>query len=276
MKLALHVLIACCVALMVAGAAGCGEDDPVVDAGPLFDAPPEVGTLSLSWAIEDSGNPLLCDQVGGLSVRVTATPQDGGFATPEAFGCDALSGTSSPIDSGIYNVEIVLVASGGQALSPPETILSVEIVTGQNSDLGSFVFPVVPRGSVLFVIDAQAVAGNCDTEANGGAEISEVLIEVLDAQGACVPATIAIAAGANLPEGTYSSDCAGARYACIDTDQQISIADVPSGTASLNIVGYRGVDACYSRMPQFSVAGNGLLTELLPQNLTAIGPCVMP
>lgn len=271
MKLALQLLIVCCALALVAGVTGCKDDAPAVDAAPLPDAPPEVGTLSLSWTITDAGNSLMCEQVGGLSVRVTATPQDGGFATPEAFGCDALSGTSAPIDSGVYNVEIVLVASGNRPLSTPETISGVEIMTGQDTALGSFDFPVVPRGAVEFVLDAQAAAGNCETEANGGAEISEMLIEVLDATGACVPMTITIGG-----TETYNSDCAGARHGCIESDQVVSIPDVPAGTASLNIVGYRGPDECYSRMPQFSVSGNGLLTELIPQALNAVGPCAMP
>ena len=275
MKLALHLLIACCVAAAAASVAGCKDDNPAVDAGPDIDAPPEVGTLSLSWTITDAGNQLLCGDVGGLQVRVTATPQDGGFATPESFGCDAGTGTSTPIDSGVYNVEIVLVTSGNRELTTPELRQSVAITTGQNTDLGSFDFEVVPRGEVQFYIDAQAPSGNCDLEANNGAEISEFFIEVRDANGTCVPTTIDIGDGAN-PGGTYNSDCTGTRYGCIYTDQKVSIPNVPAGTASLNIVGYRGVDACYSRMPQFSVSGNGLVTELIPQALMPVGPCAMP
>lgn len=261
---------------LMAGVSGCKDDAPAVDAGPVIDAPPEVGTLSLSWTITDNGNTLACGDVGGLSVRVTATPQDGGFATPEAFGCEVTNGTSAPIDTGVYNVEIVLVTNGNRDLTTPEVIQGVEIMTGQDTDIGTFEFPVSPRGSVEFTIDAQAGTPNCEPEANGGAEISEFRIEVLDSEGTCVPATITIADGANQTGGTYASDCAGARYGCIDNDQLVSISDVPAGTASLNIIGYRGVDECYSRMPQFSVSGNGLLTELLPQVLTAIGPCEMP
>jgi hypothetical protein len=274
MKTTLHSLIVAGIALLCAPLAiGCGEDNPAVDAAPLPDAPPEVGTLSLSWSILDGATPLTCDQIGGISVSVTARPQDGGFEVPESFGCATRGGTSAPIAAGVYNVEVVLVTGGSRELTTPETIQSVEIVTGQDTPLGAFEFQVTPRGAVEFTLDAQEAPGNCEDVANGGAGITEFFIEVLDADGACVPLTAAIADGAAQTGGSYTLDCLGARYACIDSDQVVRIEEIPSGTASLNIIGYRGADECYTRAPQFSISGNGLLTELSPQALTGVGPC---
>lgn len=260
---------------------GCSDPAPAVDAGPLIDAPPEIGTLSLSWTIEDdNGNPLDCAQVGAQNVRVTATPAEGGFATPEAFGCNGLTGTSMPVDSGTYNVEIDVTASVNQMLQPliPEPVLinGVEVVTGQDTDLGTFAFAVIPRGGVEFILDAQQAGGNCETQANGGAELSEFLIEVFDADGTCVPSTLTLTDSDGVVVDTYDSDCAGARYGCIESDITVSMADVQSGTTSLNIIAYRGPDPCYSRNPQFSVPGGDLVTELIPQMLNAIGVCMMP
>lgn len=251
----------------------CGGDNNAVDATPV-DAPPEEGTVSLSWAVDNAGAALTCDDVLGVVVRVTARPVEGGTGYPEAFGCDVGSGTSSAIPANEYNVEVVLTTSNNRPLTEPIEFPNVAVLPGQNTPLGDVVFQVVPEGSVEFTIDTGAAAGNCALEADGGAELSEFRIDYINAQGQCVPATFTIADGANRPGGTYVSDCAIARALCIDADQVVRAENVPSGTVSMNIVGYRGVDECYTRMPLFSVPGNGLLTELAPQLLTPVGPCV--
>ena len=277
MKRAMQAVLSCFLVSAVAGATlGCGEDAPPVDAAIIPDAPPEIGTLSLTWALTNGGTPLQCSDVGGLNVSVTATPQDGGFSEPSSFSCDSGTGMSLPFNSGIYNIEVTLVASGNQQLADPQTLQSIEILTGENTDLGSFTFDVAPMGNVDFTITTEAVAGNCTSEAQNGAGITEIAIEFLDGQGTCVPSTFTIGDGANQTGGTYNADCQGARYTCIDADQAIRAENVPSGTKSMTITGYRGVDECYTRMPQFTVPGNGLSTELLPQTLTPVGACASP
>lgn len=278
MERAIQVLVYTIAVFTIVVTAACSDDGGVeIDAGIEIDAPPQVGTLSLEWNVENAGTPLTCAQVGGLTVRVTATPAEGGFATPEAFTCDTLGGMSMEIDSGTYNVSVELVASGNQSLGEPQMFPAIEIETGQNTALGTVLFDVVPEGNIAFTMNAQEAAGNCELQANGGAEIQEIEIQLLGADSACVPISFTIAAGANLPGGTYETDCAGARYAmCVDSDQEFSAQNIPSGATSMMITAYRGGVACYSRMPQFNISGGGLTTTLLPQLLMPTGDCDLP
>lgn len=251
-------------------ASGCGGGgDAGVDATPEYDAPPPQGTLSLDWQIQYNDTTLTCAQVGAISVRLTITPSDGGTGVPEALNCDPNNATTTDIDVGVYDIAISLIAETGfQPLGEPYTLNDVEVMANQNTSLGTVVFNVVPRGNLAFKLDTDTGTTNCKTDAEGGAGITEVAIELRDSEGACVPTSFEIEAGASQPAGTYTSDCAGARYACIENDQQIRVTGTPSGATSMVMTGYKGQEACYARMPQFTVPGNDLTLTLNDQVLT--------
>ncbi len=244
----------------------CGGDDTPPDAEPVPDAAPEVGTINLEWEIVYMGNPLTCADVGANTISIRFTPSQGGSGTAEALSCSAMGATTSPIDSGTYDVEVSLINGSLQDLAVEQMINDVEIVTGQSTALGTLTFEVEPRGTIDFTINAEEDGLNCDPDTMNGAGITELRIEFMDSQGACVPTTFTIEAGATQPAGEYMSDCAGSSYGCIENDQAVS-AVVPSGPSSMVFTGYKGVEECHRRTGQFDVSGGNLITELIEQYL---------
>ena len=85
----------------------CGGDGNAVDAREI-DAPPPVGTWSLTWSVENAGVALPCERVLGVTVTVTAVPVEGGTGYPNAFACNAGSATGAAIPANVYNVQVAL------------------------------------------------------------------------------------------------------------------------------------------------------------------------
>jgi hypothetical protein len=88
-----------------------------------------------------------------------------------------------------------------------------------------------------------------------------VVISLRDGAGDCTPTDFDIAAGATLPAGTYSSDCAVA-FDCIEGDQQITATGVVGGQRSLEIVGLIGDGPCYETNVGFTMPGNDETEDL--------------
>ena len=127
---------ACLVAL------GCGGEEIVQDAGLEPDAPPAVGTISLSWTISDGAQTVACGDVEGLIVSVRIVPAAGGGGLVEAFPCDDGAGTSQALDEAAYNLTITLQGSGGVTLGDPQTVNGVDVTAGADTPLGAFEFVV--------------------------------------------------------------------------------------------------------------------------------------
>jgi hypothetical protein len=271
--------IAIAVVVLAAPAVGCGDDQSSADAGPPDAAPPG-GSVSLSWTISDGTSVVDCEEVGGVTVRVTATPVEGGSATIESFTCTSGSGTSSSIAPGTYDIAIDLRASGNRSLlSAPLEVEDVDISLGQASPIGQFEFDVVAAGSFRFTITAEGEAQNCPD-----AEIVAVEFELADDDGNCVEAQFDIAAGASQPARTYTTSCTAPAPLgfCIERDQLVSVASTRSGAHSLAISGQKaGPLDCWLRSPDFTIPGNNLDFDLMQQLLTleaivGCDPTVMP
>jgi hypothetical protein len=252
---------------LLAFASACGGGNDNADAAVQPDAPPAVGTLSLSWQITDGADTLPCEQVAGSSVSIRATPSGGGTGVPSVLSCDSGSG-SVTIPVGTYNVVVTLITSNNSQLSEPQQFGDVEIKLGQQTTVGPLSFPVVPQGTVEFKIDTDSGNSNCAPNAEGGAGMTDIYVEFRNAAGECIPTEFTVDAGANQPAGSFSSDCAGTAFgACIENDQTVRVEGAPSGADSMVFVGYKNAEECFSRTSQFTVAGNNLITTLVSQLL---------
>jgi len=251
-------------------ALGCGGGGGSPDASTAPDAASK-GTLSFTWSVSDpSSNPLACEDVGGLTVTVTATPAIGGFAQIDSFACPNASGTTRGLDPADYNLAFRLSALSG-ALATDVVMNGVTVNAGQDSALGNVAFEVVPSGGFHFTVDAGSDP-NCDDVASGGAGITALEMELHDDGDNCVATDFCVGdtdtATAGCQGGTtYSNDCAGATTACVDDTTAISVAGVVSGTHHLVLTGWRDLDACFARDSQIVIPGNDLDRDLGAQNL---------
>jgi hypothetical protein len=253
--------------------ASCGDDGaPVADAG--IDAPSAAGTFSLAWLISDGSNTISCDDVGAVSVAVTVLEQGAAGGSVDAFTCDGGEAVSRQFSPGTYDMTINLRASGSRSLiAAPVQLRDIEINDGAVTALPEQTFVVAPTGSFTFTVNTQASAGNCETVANSGAEITGLVFGLEDKDGVCVAATFNVAKGADVDSvaGMYTSDCTTppAPHGCIDADQLVTVDPIASGPLVLTVTGQtnRVVDPfdtvdCYDRVSSFSVAGATLQTEL--------------
>lgn len=252
-----------CSRFLVVGCAlgmwACGDATPP-DAGVAADAAPPVGRVSLEWQISDGTNALTCADVGAQVVRIQALPVGGGSATIDTLPCEDGVG-SVPLREYAYDVEVALIGSALEPLGETFTKENVNIRKNETTSLGTVSLVVAPRGNVEFFLDAAGAGGNCEAEPDG-AGITQISLELRDRAGACVPATFEIGAGATRPAGTYVTDCAGARFDCVENDQLVRAVGVRSGQQSLRIRGLRGEQECYQRNSQFNVPGGDLTTNL--------------
>ncbi len=259
-------------ACLLVAIAACGDDTGPPDARRI-DAEPPGGTVSLTWAIEDTaGNPVTCATVGASSVSLTLVPTDQPFGVTDVISCATLEGTSREIAPGRYNVAVSLAGVAADPVMFP----GVVVESGQDTPLGNASFAVVVEGGFEFRIVAGTSGSNCA----GGAGVTTVSIALSTVDNTCVPVTFDIAAGVGGdPAGTYTTDCGSpaAFNACIEADQTISVAPtLPSGTYKMAITAFVGADACWTRNPQFDVPAGGDIEKLLPQNLnldTTIAAC---
>jgi hypothetical protein len=257
-------------------ASGCGGGDNNPDAAPPPDAPPQVGTLNLSWQITDGvAGTLTCAEVAGSSVSIRATPKGGGTGVPSVLSCDSGSG-SVTIPAGTYDVVITLITSNNSQLSEPQQFNDVEIKVGLQTAVGPLNFQVVPLGIVEFKIDTDSGASNCAPDTQGGAGMTDIYVAFHNADGECISRNFIIGEGATQPAGIFLSDCAGTTFGgCIENDQTIRLEGVSSGANSMVFLGYKNGVGCFARTSQFTVAGNNLTTTLITQLLvrTLIPAC---
>lgn len=250
--------------VLLLGLAACGDDTGPPDAREI-DGPPEGGTVSLTWSIDDEGAPLTCQQVGASIISLAIVPNDQPFGMTDVLTCAPGMGTSRVVPPGLYDVTVSL---GGVEVDPVR-FDDIEVVSGGDTPLGDAAFEVNAEGGFTFRIAAGG-QGNCTTPAQGGAGITAIQLELATLAGECVPVTFDIAAGATLPASTYTTDCATpAPHACIAQDQQITVAPtIPSGTYRMAITGFIDAAACWARLAQFNVPAAGATATLPQQTLT--------
>lgn len=247
--------------------AGCGSDDvALTDARPQLDAAVP-GQLALSWTVGHNGTPLTCTAVAATTVSVNLVHDGDAFGVVDTFDCAAAMGTTRPLAPGLYQLKVSLSGTGG-TLDGPDDVRDLTVPPGGVGTAPPVAFDVDPTGGLKFRLTTPTM-GNCAGVAAGGAGITAMRIELRNSAGVCVPASFAVAAGATLPAGTYSSDCvgAGSTYGCIAADQDVSITGLPSGSYSMVMIGSVGAAACWRRQPNAIVPAAGRTSDLPAQQL---------
>ncbi|MCB9563556.1 MAG: hypothetical protein H6708_24425 [Kofleriaceae bacterium] len=250
-----------CALGLLAGVAGCGNDNSSPFDAARYDAEIPRGGLGLTWTIADGTVAKTCAEVGALTVTLTIVPNDQPFGTTDVLSCGPGMGEVGNLAPGLYDVTATLAGAAGD-LGEPVRFLDVEVAASQTTALGEAAFDVPAQGGFTFKLSAGGMP-TCTT-----AGITGVQLELRDGAG-CVPAAFDIAAGAVEPAGTYTTDCTTpAPYACIAEDQVVSTAGLATGSYTMTITGFVGADACWSRSPQFGVPAGDHVTQLPTQNLT--------
>ena len=251
-------------AIAVLTVAACSDDAGLPDARLPIDAALP-GQFTLTWSLSHGGGPQSCASVGATSVSVELLPVGSAFGEVDGWSCASGTGTTRPLEPGLYDVYASV--SGGGTLDGPIVRRGVELRPGQTTTVEPIVFDVEPTGTLVFRVTTPSTGGNCAALAAMGAGITATTLELRDSAGTCVPTTFAISAGATAPAGSYTSDCAGASYACLDADQDVTATMVASGSHTMALTGSIGAAACWKRTSQFTTRAGGLTTTLNPQQL---------
>lgn len=230
MRRALFVLLTAC------GGGGGFPDAPPIDG-------PTLGTFSATWSVVDQNNqPISCERIGGqtMTVLVHNKAFDGG--STQIFTCATGMGTSQAILTGTYTFDFELGGTVG-LLAKSSVQDNVAIAASTTTPLEPLLFQVKATGGLALNLSAGA-GGNCET---GAGIQSFTLSATHNSDATCEPLTLTIAAGATKPAHTYTIDCTTpvATNYCIESDQQITVTDVPSDGYTLHIRGkVNGLD-CY-------------------------------
>jgi hypothetical protein len=261
--------------LPLALCAACGDDASPFDAA-RYDAEIPNGSLSLTWSITDDGVDKTCTQIGATTVTLSIVPDDQPFGTTDVLSCTSGSGTIDDIVPGRYDVTVTMAGTAGM-LGDEVSFPDVDVAPDADTPLGNAAFEVDAEGGFAFQVVAGGT-GNCTPAGSGGAGIDAMQFELEDQLGTCVEATFQIAAGASLPASEYTTSCtAPAPHVCVAQDQEISVAPtMPSGQYTMQITGFIGGLACWSRNPLFNIPAGGNVTQLPDQNLNQTGTVGCP
>jgi hypothetical protein len=123
----------------------------------------------------------------------------------------------------------------------------IVIRSNETVALQPLAFAVDATGGLELLISSNQSAGNCAPTAAMGAGITNTTITLAHTDNTCEPVTFQISAGATQPAGTYTVDCANpALAACIENDQKLTVAPVPSGNYRIQIRGKVGDLDCWN------------------------------
>lgn len=236
-------------ACLLVVAVGCGSGGGFPDAPPI-DVPVPGGTFSLAWSLTDAGGqPITCDDIGGLSVTALLRNRDVQGGSTEVFSCNTLMGTSQTLLPGTYDIDFELNGVSGLIATAPKQ-MGIIVTSGGNVELAPLAFAVDATGGMKLHFSTNTTGGNCA----GGAGITQTTITLNKlSTGACQPVTFTIGAGASQPASTYTVNCATPAIGpCIDADQELSVTGVPSGSYVIHVRGKAGAD-CWKNDDQLPV-----------------------
>lgn len=234
---------------------GCGSGGGFPDARPI-DAPPPGGTMSLTWTVTNaSGQPVACDDIGGISVTALLRNHDVQGGSTEVFTCGTGMGTTGLLTPGTYDVNYELNGISGliAAVTGPTSII---VPSGMDVPLPPLAFVVDATGGLKLHLASNTTGGNCAPTSSQGAGITQTTITLTKASGgACAPITLAIGAGATSmrPASTYTIDCATPVVGpCIEADQEITATAVPSGNYVIHVRA-KAATSCWTNDDQLPI-----------------------
>jgi len=262
------------IATLLLALAACGDDGgDAADASHAPDADTR-GTISFSWTISDGSGPVTCEDIGANAVAITMLPVGVLGSSTDIASCSSGTLTTGPVRARDYNLEITISSVEGDLIDAPITLRNVTVNTNQDTQLDPVEFVVDPIGNLKFQLAANETGGNCDTVANGGAEIVKFALE-LSQDSTCVPVDFAIADENGDPVAPgYTVSCTGETYdMCLPENYTLSVTDVGSGPTNLGIIGYRaGDEPCYMSTANLRIPGHGLTADIgaitIPLDLT--------
>ncbi len=226
--------------------AACGGGGGFPADAPI-EGPPPGGNIALTWSLTDTnGQPIECGQVGGQVVTLVLRNRNVLGASTEVFTCSSLGGTTPLVAPGIYDIDfelrgtVGLLTMGGQQQG-------VIVTSSQTTELAPVTFAVDATGGLDLDLTTGKPGGNCKPTSEMGAGITSTTITLVHTGGGCEPVTFDISAGASDPAGAYVVNCTSPAVApCIETDQKLTVATMPSGTYEIHVRGQiAGVD-CYA------------------------------
>jgi hypothetical protein len=253
---------------------GCGSG------GGFPDAPPDRavlgGTLSLAWSLQDTaGRPLTCEQIGAAFVVLYPRNRGVEGVNAEVMSCAGYAGTTPALRPGTYDVNYELTSASGMTLALLPAQMGLAVEEARDTTLAPIVFTIDARGMLDLHITANKPGGNCTPTSAMGAGITAHTITLVHAVGGgCEPITIAIAAGATKPAGSYVVNCASPMVAaCIESDQRLTATGVRSDSYVIHVRGKIGATDCYVNDDSFSVPplGMSFVRTLNLSKLTAPG-----
>jgi hypothetical protein len=256
----LHLVI---VAVAVAGCGGGGG----FPADAAIDSSVPGGKLSVAWSLADTASqPITCSDVGGQVVTLVLRNHDVAGASTEVFGCTSASGTTPEVAAGIYDVDFELHGVVG-LLTTATQQMGITITSGQTTELAPVTFALDATGAVELDLATGKSGGNCAATTAMGAGITATTISLVHSPGSvCEPVTFTISAGATRPAGTYTVDCATPVVGpCIEADQKLTVASMPSGSYAIHVLGKVGALDCFKNDDVLKVPP---LMKLLKQTLS--------
>ncbi|MBA2544057.1 MAG: hypothetical protein H0V17_30720 [Deltaproteobacteria bacterium] len=232
------------------------------------EGPPPGGKFMLSWTVTDLADATIpCAQVGASFVTVTLRNRAEQGGSTEVFACSTGSATSLlSFTPGIYDLTFQLSGMSG-AIGTAPAVLGVEIVANQTVTVSPIAFPVDNTGKLELFVNTGEAGGNC----TGGADVDNFTITLTHTGAACEPVTFDLSNG---PPNSYTVDCANpALSPCIDNDQKLSVATLPSGSYRVEVKGKIGGVDCWSTTQTLNVPPNSktLMQTLNLTHLVAIG-----
>jgi hypothetical protein len=144
---------------------------------------------------------------------------------------------------------------------------NVEIMPARDTSLGLNMFNVEPTGAVQFSVITTDTSSNC-APGPGGSAVVDMIFELSDPGGACVPASYQVDNNApvmDLCDGNFT-------VPCVPRTSVVRVAALRSGPTRLEVTGRRtGNLSCYSGSAEFVVPGNNLEFDVGPVQLPRDG-----
>jgi hypothetical protein len=225
---------------------GCGACDPggfrrdaaVIDA-------PAPGRVALSWTLMDTSNqPLRCEDVGGSFVLLELRGRGTAPSTVASFACATSPSTSQELVPGVYDVTFQLRGTSLTAVSAPEQ-KAVTVESGRDTTLSSVTFVIDATGRLVLSLAAPPATSNCKPPSMQGAGMTGTTITLVRTGGGCAPVTFVRARGTTVL-GSYTVNCSSPQVApCIETDETLTVATLPSGPYEIHVRGKLGAVDCW-------------------------------
>jgi len=245
----------------LAGCGGCGGDDGFPPDASSVVVP---GTVTLTWAITDpSGHPITCAQIGAntVALQLTGRKTAGVLAS---LSCDPGAGKTQDLPPDTYDVSIELHGARLTAVVVPDQ-LGVVVSPGRDTPLKPVTFKVDPNGGLALSLRAvPQVTTNCGDPPAGAGITGTTIALQHDVSGPCEPLTFTHTKGAVvLPP--YTVDCGSPMVVgCIETDETLAAASLPSGAYTIHIVGKINGADCWQNNDTLQVLSQG---KVLSQTL---------